>query len=78
MPDLYRGRLPLRGSLTPAASMPDDVKRQVEALQAEGRNPALFFSEGILGTGGQLVLPENYLSRGLRLCARRRRPLPGG
>ncbi|KQV16308.1 4-aminobutyrate aminotransferase [Rhizobium sp. Root1203] len=60
MPDLYRGAYRY-GDPDAGGKYALDVKRQVEALQEEGRNPALFFSEGILGTGGQLVLPENYL-----------------
>ncbi|NRP72571.1 2,2-dialkylglycine decarboxylase [Ensifer psoraleae] len=62
MPDLYRGRYRY-GDADAGAKYAEDVKRQVEALAAEGRKPALFFSEGILGTGGQLVLPEGYLEQ---------------
>ncbi|MDK1493505.1 aminotransferase class III-fold pyridoxal phosphate-dependent enzyme [Sinorhizobium sp. 7-81] len=62
MPDLYRGRYRY-GDADAGAKYAEDVKRQVEALAAEGRKPALFFSEGILGTGGQLVLPEGYLKQ---------------
>ncbi len=61
MPDLYYGRFrygdPAAGRL-----YAEDVERQVQALAAEGRAPALFFSEGILGTGGQLSLPKGYLN----------------
>ncbi len=60
MPDLYRGRFRY-GDADAGKKYAEDVRRQVEALAAEGRRPALFFSEGILGTGGQLTLPENYL-----------------
>lgn len=60
MPDLYRGRFRY-GDVKAGKNYAEDVRRQVEALAAEGRRPALFFSEGILGTGGQLPLPENYL-----------------
>ena len=60
MPDLYRGRYRY-GDAAAGRKYAEDVRRQVEALAAEGRRPALFFSEGILGTGGQLTLPENYL-----------------
>ncbi|MGD9477782.1 aminotransferase class III-fold pyridoxal phosphate-dependent enzyme [Shinella sp. G-2] len=60
MPDLYRGRFRY-GDGDAGRKYAEDVRRQVEALAAEGRRPALFFSEGILGTGGQLTLPENYL-----------------
>jgi len=60
MPDLYRGRFRY-GDSEAGRKYAEDVRLQVEALAAEGRRPALFFSEGILGTGGQLTLPENYL-----------------
>lgn len=60
MPDLYRGRWRY-GDPDAGRNYAADVQKQVEALAAAGRKPALFFSEGILGTGGQLVLPEGYL-----------------
>ncbi|MDB5556436.1 MAG: 4-aminobutyrate transaminase [Rhizobium sp.] len=60
MPDLYRGRYRY-GDATAGEKYAGDVRRQVETLAAEGRRPALFFSEGILGTGGQLTLPDGYL-----------------
>ena len=60
MPDLYRGRFRY-GDAGAGEGYAEDVRRQVEALAAEGRRPALFFSEGILGTGGQLTLPDGYL-----------------
>ncbi|WP_411033731.1 aminotransferase class III-fold pyridoxal phosphate-dependent enzyme [Shinella sp. BYT-45] len=60
MPDLYRGRFRY-GDADAGRKYAEDVRLEVEALAAEGRRPALFFSEGILGTGGQLTLPENYL-----------------
>ncbi|KOF17212.1 4-aminobutyrate aminotransferase [Ensifer adhaerens] len=60
MPDLYRGRYRY-GDVDAGHKYADDVRNQVLALAATGRRPALFFSEGILGTGGQLTLPEGYL-----------------
>ncbi|MDQ0322767.1 4-aminobutyrate aminotransferase-like enzyme/Ser/Thr protein kinase RdoA (MazF antagonist) [Pararhizobium capsulatum DSM 1112] len=60
MPDLYRGRF-RSGDADAGRKYAEDVRFQVEALSAEGRKPALFFSEGILGTGGQLPLPDSYL-----------------
>lgn len=60
MPDLYRGRFRY-GDADAGRKYADDVRDQVAALAVEGRRPALFFSEGILGTGGQLTLPANYL-----------------
>lgn len=60
MPDLYRGRFRY-GDERAGEKYAEDVRRQVEALAVEGKAPALFFSEGILGTGGQLTLPQGYL-----------------
>ena len=60
MPDPYRGRLRY-GDPSSGAGYAEDVARQVAALAAEDRSPALFFSEGILGTGGQIVPPPGYL-----------------
>ncbi|WP_077963082.1 aminotransferase class III-fold pyridoxal phosphate-dependent enzyme [Ensifer adhaerens] len=60
MPDLYRGRYRY-GDADAGRKYAEDVRNQVAALAADGRRPALFFSEGILGTGGQLSLPEGYL-----------------
>ncbi|WPC03306.1 aminotransferase class III-fold pyridoxal phosphate-dependent enzyme [Pseudomonas benzenivorans] len=60
LPDPYRGRF--RYSDPEAgAKYAEDVARQVAAMAERGRKPALFFSEGILGTGGQLVAPPGYL-----------------
>ncbi len=60
MPDLYRGRYRYDDA-DAGRKYAEDVRNQVAALAADGRRPALFFSEGILGTGGQLSLPERYL-----------------
>ncbi len=60
MPDLYRGRYRY-GDEHAGREYAEDVRSQVAELAADGRRPALFFSEGILGTGGQLSLPEGYL-----------------
>ncbi len=60
MPDPYRGRF--RGMGAEAGqNYAEDVARQIAALKADGKRPALFFSEGILGTGGQIVPPADYL-----------------
>jgi 4-aminobutyrate aminotransferase-like enzyme/Ser/Thr protein kinase RdoA (MazF antagonist) len=62
MPDPYRGRVRGMGS-DAGQAYADDVQRQIAAMAGEGRAPALFFSEGILGTGGQIVPPADYLRR---------------
>jgi 4-aminobutyrate aminotransferase-like enzyme len=60
MPDLYRGRWryeePNAGALYAAA-----VQGCIDQMAQRHRRPALFFSEAILGTGGQLTLPADYL-----------------
>lgn len=60
MPNLYRGRFRY-GDEDAGRKYAEDVLNQVRELAAVGRRPALFFSEGILGTGGQLTLPADYL-----------------
>ncbi|MEM9633609.1 MAG: aminotransferase class III-fold pyridoxal phosphate-dependent enzyme [Pseudomonadota bacterium] len=62
MPDLYRGKWRY-GDADAGRNYAEDVQRKIDDLAKEGLSPALFFSEGILGTGGQLVLPEGYLER---------------
>ncbi len=61
MPDLYRGRLRY-GDADAGRGYADSVAAVVREMAAVGRRPAAFFSEGILGTGGMLTLPEGYLS----------------
>lgn len=61
MPDPYRGRWRY-GDATAGVAYAQSVADQVAALQSLGRGPALFLSEGILGTGGQIVPPQGYLA----------------
>lgn len=37
------------------------VNEIIQRLKAEGRGIAAFFAESLIGTGGQIVLPEGYL-----------------
>lgn len=60
MPDPYRGRLRY-GDPGAGPGYAGDVERQIAILAADGLKPCLFFSEGILGTGGQIVPPAGYL-----------------
>ena len=60
LPDPYRGRL--RGDPAAGPGYAQSVADQIAALAQGGRKPALFFSEGILGTGGQIVPPPGYLA----------------
>jgi len=61
MPDPYRGRWRY-GDAGAGQGYAQSVADQVSVLQAQGRGPALFLSEGILGTGGQIVPPQGYLA----------------
>ncbi|CAB4880976.1 unannotated protein [freshwater metagenome] len=60
MPDLYRGRLRY-GHHDAGAGYASSVADQISAIHGLGRDPAAMFSEGILGTGGMLALPDGYL-----------------
>ena len=61
MPDPYRGRLRY-GDPHAGAGYAESVAAEVADLARHGRRPALFFSEGVLGTGGQIVPPPGYLA----------------
>ena len=61
MPDPYRGRWRY-GDAAAGHSYAQSVADQVAALHRLGRGPALFLSEGVLGTGGQIVPPPGYLA----------------
>jgi 4-aminobutyrate aminotransferase-like enzyme/Ser/Thr protein kinase RdoA (MazF antagonist) len=62
MPDLYRGRIRYDQQNGGAGvSYASRVGGITQEMQRVGQRPAAFFSEGILGTGGMLVLPEGYL-----------------
>jgi 4-aminobutyrate aminotransferase-like enzyme len=60
IPDDYRGQFrkddPLCGEHYAA-----DLTRAIAATHARGEKPAAFYCESILGCGGQVVLPKNYL-----------------
>jgi len=61
MPDPYRG--PYKGyGPTTGSLYATHVGRVIAELGAEGRQPAAFIAESVLGCGGQIVLPDGYLS----------------
>ena len=61
MPDGYRG--PYKGSdADVGARYAEYVREAVERLQAGDNGPAAFICESMLGCGGQIVLPDNYLA----------------
>ena len=60
MPDGYRGIK--RGFDTEVGHYyAQSVQEALERIQEKDRQVAAFFSEGILGTGGQMTLPDDYL-----------------
>lgn len=62
MPDGYRG--PIKWDDPECGSKYADMAiEQLRALEKEGRKPAAFIAESLLGCGGQIVLPEGYLSK---------------
>ncbi len=61
VPDPYRGRLNYSDP-NAGRGYAEDVQSQIEAMAKSGHKPALFFSEAILGTAGQIVPPPGYLA----------------
>jgi 4-aminobutyrate aminotransferase-like enzyme/Ser/Thr protein kinase RdoA (MazF antagonist) len=61
VPDRYRGRY---GYDDPDAGWKygADAARVIESMVADGRPPAAFIAESLMGTAGNIVLPDNYLS----------------
>ncbi|MGW8268165.1 MAG: aminotransferase class III-fold pyridoxal phosphate-dependent enzyme, partial [Longimicrobiales bacterium] len=45
----------------------EEVRKVLGLMGAEGRHPAAFFCESMLGCGGQIVLPDGYLAQGFEL-----------
>jgi 4-aminobutyrate aminotransferase-like enzyme/Ser/Thr protein kinase RdoA (MazF antagonist) len=59
-PDMYRG--PYRyGDADGGNKYAADVQRIIEELKVQGKAPAVFICETLLGVGGQIPLPPNYL-----------------
>ncbi|WP_409417836.1 aminotransferase class III-fold pyridoxal phosphate-dependent enzyme [Flavobacterium sp. PS2] len=59
-PDLYRGPYKY-GDAKAGEKYAADVQRIIEDLKKEDKSPAVFICETLLGVGGQIPLPENYL-----------------
>jgi 4-aminobutyrate aminotransferase-like enzyme/Ser/Thr protein kinase RdoA (MazF antagonist) len=65
MPDGYRG--PHKGSAAATGvQYAQYVRETVDRLHTNGKGLAAFISESLLGCGGQIVLPENYLSEAFK------------
>ncbi len=65
LPDPYRGRYRGAGEEV-GRRYADDVRRALDALALDGRRPAAFFAEPLLGCGGQIVPPAGYLAEAFR------------
>lgn len=63
-PDTYRG--PYRNA-DAGHQYAQDVKRIISQLAQQGKKPALFICETLLGVGGQMPLPPGYLAEVYRL-----------
>lgn len=60
MPDGYRGEQ--RGFDAEAGNYyAQSVQTALDRIQQKGKKVAAFFTEGIMGCGGQMTLPDNYL-----------------
>jgi 4-aminobutyrate aminotransferase-like enzyme/Ser/Thr protein kinase RdoA (MazF antagonist) len=59
-PDLYRGPYQY-GDADAGKKYAADVQRIIEDLKKEDKAPAVFICETLLGVGGQIPLPEQYL-----------------
>lgn len=59
-PDLYRGEFRY-GDKEAGKKYAASVGQLIEKLQKENKAPAAFICETLLGVGGQIPLPENYL-----------------
>ncbi|CAB1082686.1 Aminotransferase, class III [Olavius algarvensis Delta 1 endosymbiont] len=65
MPDGYRGPHKGTGAET-GTRYAAYVKQAAGQIRNQGKRPAAFICESMLGCGGQIVLPENYLAEAFR------------
>jgi len=61
-PDMYRGPHKYYDSEA-GKKYAEDVQRIINELKQEGKAPAVFICETLLGVGGQIPLPPNYLKK---------------
>jgi len=64
LPDSFRGKY--RGKNT-AVEYAKEVQKCMDTIQQKGRNVAAFIIEPIISCGGQIELPEGFLSEAYRL-----------
>ncbi len=65
MPDGYRGPFKGHGAGVGSAYA-EDVQKAIGRVTSQDRGVAAFICESVLGCGGQVVLPENYLKNAFR------------
>ena len=65
MPDGYRGPFKGQGASTGSAYAAD-VQKAIKRMTSRGEGVAAFICESVLGCGGQVVLPDNYLKEAFR------------
>jgi 4-aminobutyrate aminotransferase-like enzyme len=66
MPDGYRGPHKGTGAGT-GTRYAEYLQDAISRIQANGKNLAAFICESMLGCGGQIVLPDNYLQEAFKL-----------
>ena len=64
MPDAYRGKY--RG-LNALNGYLEELKKILRSIKKEGKKLSSFFVEPIMGCGGQLILPDEFLKRSFEL-----------
>ena len=65
MPDIYRG-LYRANNDEAGKKYADHIQAAIKQIQQNGKNVAAFICESLLGCGGQIVLPDNYLKQAFR------------
>jgi 4-aminobutyrate aminotransferase-like enzyme len=66
MPDLYRG-LYQSGDSDAGYKYAVEIQNAIDLMISEGKKPAAFICESLIGCGGQIVLPPNYLKNAYQL-----------
>lgn len=61
IPDRYRGPYHYADA-NAGCKYAADTQAIIAKLETEGKRPAAFIAESLIGTGGQIVLPEGYLA----------------
>ena len=65
MPDVYRGKFKSTDPQA-GAKYANHVREAIQHARDSGRSVSAFFCESLLGCGGQIVLPDGYLTHAYR------------